>query len=59
VTAGLRNLVEIWRGDIGWLGALRSGTIAVQDPEAPRRQMPGWFTLSTFASVPRPISADR
>lgn len=54
VTAGLRTMVEIWRGDLSWRNALRSGTVHLHGPEALRRQMPGWFTLSPFASVPRP-----
>ncbi|MGI8334847.1 winged helix-turn-helix transcriptional regulator [Actinomadura scrupuli] len=55
VTAGLRHLVDIWRGDLGWPDALRSGAVDVHGPEELRREMPGWFTLSTFASVPRPV----
>lgn len=54
VTAGLRRLVEVWRGDVSWSDALRSGAVTVQGPEALRRAVPGWFTLSFFASVPRP-----
>ncbi|WSY19157.1 hypothetical protein OG928_37370 (plasmid) [Embleya sp. NBC_00896] len=55
VTAGLRHMVEVWRGDLGWVDALRSGAIEVRGPEALRRKVPGWFTLPPFASVPRPI----
>ena len=54
VTASLRGLVQVWRGDLRWADALRSGAVAVQGPEALRRAVPRWFTLSTFASVPRP-----
>ena len=32
----------------------RGGTIEVQGPAALRRAVPTWFTLSPFASVPRP-----
>ncbi|MFD5063708.1 MULTISPECIES: winged helix-turn-helix transcriptional regulator [unclassified Streptomyces] len=54
VSASLRHMVEIWRGDLGWSDALRSGAVAVHGPEALRRAVPGWFTLPPFASVPRP-----
>jgi DNA-binding HxlR family transcriptional regulator len=54
VTASLRGMVEIWRGDLGWSEALRSGTIEVHGPQTIRRAIPRWFTLSSFASVRRP-----
>jgi DNA-binding HxlR family transcriptional regulator len=54
VSATLRRMVEVWRGDVGWTEALRSGDITVQGPEALRRALPRWFTLSVFAAVPRP-----
>lgn len=56
VTGSLRGLVEVWRGDISWDQALRSGKIEVEGPAAVRRALPRWFTLSTFAAVPRPRS---
>lgn len=55
VTADLRSLVRIWRGDLAWSAALRAGTVVLQGPEALRRGVPGWFTLSDFAPVPRPV----
>ncbi|PBC41887.1 transcriptional regulator [Rhodococcus sp. ACPA4] len=54
VSAGLRPLTEIWRGDLTWSDAIRSGEITISGPEALRRSLPSWFELSTFASVPRP-----
>lgn len=54
VTGGLRSMVEIWRGDVSWSQALRARAVEVQGPEAMRRAVPGWFTLSGFAAVPRP-----
>ncbi|MFJ9119613.1 winged helix-turn-helix transcriptional regulator [Streptomyces sp. NPDC102394] len=53
-TANLRSLVRVWRGDLDWSDALRAGSVRVDGPEALRRAAPGWFTLSMFASVPRP-----
>jgi DNA-binding HxlR family transcriptional regulator len=55
VTGGLRSMVEIWRGDVSWSQALRARAVEVQGPEAMRRAVPGWFTLSGFAAVPRPV----
>ncbi|MGH3333615.1 MAG: winged helix-turn-helix transcriptional regulator [Nocardioidaceae bacterium] len=54
VTASLRSMVRVWRGDVSWSDALRAGNVEVRGPEALRRAVPGWFTLSGFASVPRP-----
>ncbi len=54
LTADLRALTEVWRGDRSWAEALRSGRVRVHGPETVRRALPGWFTLSLFASVPRP-----
>ena len=55
VTAGLRRLTEVWRGDSSWPEALRTGAIEVDGPEALRRALPRWFMLSAFAAVPRPV----
>lgn len=54
VTATLRPMVEVWRGDLEWSDALGSGAIEVSGPAALRRSLPRWFTLSVFASVLRP-----
>jgi DNA-binding HxlR family transcriptional regulator len=54
VTASLRRMVEVWRGDLGWYDAIRSGGLEVYGPQALRRALPGWFSRSPFASVPRP-----
>ncbi|MHA5047623.1 winged helix-turn-helix transcriptional regulator [Streptomyces sp. SD15] len=54
VSASLRHMVEIWRGDLGWSDALSTGALTVQGPESLRRAVPGWFTLPPFAAVPRP-----
>ncbi|MEO5876748.1 MAG: helix-turn-helix domain-containing protein [Streptosporangiaceae bacterium] len=54
VFGSLRGLIEIWRGDRTWTEALRTGSVQVQAPEHTRRAVPTWFTLSPFATVPRP-----
>lgn len=54
VSTSLRCLTEVWRGDRDWSSALRSGGLSLHGPTELRRELPGWFTLSTFAGVPRP-----
>jgi DNA-binding HxlR family transcriptional regulator len=54
VSSSLRTLTSVWRGDLGWSEALRSGSLEVQGSESMRRAVPSWFTLSAFAGVPRP-----
>ncbi|MGI5163228.1 winged helix-turn-helix transcriptional regulator [Spirillospora sp. CA-253888] len=54
VTAVLRSLVGVWRGDLTWAAALRSGDLSLQGPEALRRSLPEWFLLMETAAVPRP-----
>lgn len=54
VTANLRSMVQVWRGDLSWSNALRAGAVEVMGPERLRRAVPHWFTFSAFASVPRP-----
>lgn len=56
VIGDLRRMVEIWRGDLGWSDALRSGAVEMHGLAAMRRGVPRWFTLSTFAAVPRPAT---
>ncbi len=53
VTGPLRRMVEIWRGDLGWPAAIRSGSIELQGPERLRRAVPKWFPPSQFSQVPR------
>jgi DNA-binding HxlR family transcriptional regulator len=53
VLADLRYMTEIWRGDLSWSDALGSGRVTLYGPTSLCRGLPGWFTLSSFASVPR------
>lgn len=43
VTARLRELTEIWRGEATWEGALRSGAVTIDGPSPLRRSLPRWF----------------
>ncbi len=53
VETTLRRLVEIWRGDVDWAAAVRAGEVVLDGPPSIRRTLPGWFTLSAYAGVPR------
>ena len=53
VTAGLRELTEIWRGDATWSGAIASRTVRVDGPSALRRSLPRWFVSPLAASAAR------
>ena len=54
VTASLRRMTQIWRGDLSWPQAVRLGAIQLSGPQPLRRALPHWLKLSTFAAVPRP-----
>lgn len=53
VTGALRDLVLVWRGDLDWPRALRSGDVVLHGSTEVRRQIPLWFAPSRFAAVPR------
>ncbi|MBB2943045.1 DNA-binding HxlR family transcriptional regulator [Actinoplanes lutulentus] len=54
VTADLRCLTDVWRGERTWASALRAGEVAFEGPEQLRRALPGWFKPFTFAGIPKP-----
>ena len=54
IDAPLTLFTRVWRGDIQWDQAFRSGDLKVDGPTAVRRNLPQWLTRSDFASVPRP-----
>ncbi|TAM89573.1 MAG: transcriptional regulator [Jatrophihabitans sp.] len=56
VTTPLRTLVDLWRGQSDWSGAVRDGLV-VDGPAWARRALPRWLRLSAFATVPRPAAA--
>lgn len=53
----LRTMVHVWRGDISWSDALRSGDLDVTGSRQACRALPHWLKRSAFASVPRPIGS--
>jgi DNA-binding HxlR family transcriptional regulator len=57
VTTRLRLLTRVWRGDLPWSVALRSGELEITG--SLRKAFPQWFSLSAFANVPRPRLDER
>jgi DNA-binding HxlR family transcriptional regulator len=57
VEGDLRTLSMVWRGDLGWAEALRSGLVEVNGQPRSRSNVPRWLGQSAFASVPRPAAA--
>ncbi len=54
VRTTLRALTAVWRGDLTWATALRSGAVAVEGEPAARRQVPERLGQSVLSAVPRP-----
>lgn len=54
VDAALPLFVRLWRGDIDWGQAYKSGGLTVEGPVSVRRGLPRWLTRSIFAAIPRP-----
>ncbi|MEE2056117.1 winged helix-turn-helix transcriptional regulator [Rhodococcus artemisiae] len=52
VSADLRALTEIWRGELEWPKALRSGAVVIDGPVEIRRSLPTWFVPRSFGSPP-------
>jgi hypothetical protein len=57
VETDLRSLDMVWRGDLGWAEALRSGRAEVHGPGWARRSVPCWLGQSPLAGVPRVAAA--
>ena len=54
VESTLRTLTLLWRGDLTWNNALRSGDMALHGEQLARQALPRWLRLSTLAGTPRP-----
>lgn len=54
VETDLRTLTMVWRGDLSWPQALKSGALELHGPVRVRRAIPRWLKGSAFAPVPRP-----
>ncbi|GAA4406042.1 helix-turn-helix domain-containing protein [Fodinibacter luteus] len=54
VHTSLRAMTEVWRGDRGWVDAVRAGQLGVEAPSEVARAVPSWIGQSLLSAVPRP-----
>ena len=54
VDTSLRSLTRVWRGDVDWGEAQRSGQVRLEGPREVVQAVPGWLGQSLLAAVPRP-----
>ena len=54
ISASLRTLTELWRGDLSWPRALADGLVTIDAPARVRRAVPGWLGHAGVALVARP-----
>ncbi len=54
VETSLRTMTRIWRGDVPWSAALRSGDLVLHGEPQACRALPRWLKLSSLAPTPRP-----
>ena len=59
VHADIKSFARVWLGDLPMNDALRSSGIRLLGKRDLVRQFPSWLLRSTFAEIPRPISAAR
>lgn len=50
----LRAMTRVWRGDVSWTQALRSGEVTVDASGVVRRQVPEWIGQAALSATPRP-----
>jgi DNA-binding HxlR family transcriptional regulator len=58
VETSLRTLTLVWRGDLPWSAALRSGDLVLRGEPQACRALPRWLKLSSLAPTPRPPLRD-
>ncbi|WP_040336778.1 winged helix-turn-helix transcriptional regulator [Candidatus Blastococcus massiliensis] len=54
VRSDLRTLTRVWRGDVDWATALRSGSLELLGEPQACRALPRWLALTDVARTPRP-----
>ena len=58
VEADLLALTRLWRGDVDWATALRSGDLVLHGEPQACRALPRWLKLTSLAQTPRPTRRD-
>lgn len=53
VSASLLTLTRIWRGELAWSQAVRTGAAVITGPAQARRAVPDWIGQSALASAAR------
>lgn len=51
VRCSLEALTRIWRGELSWPGAVRTGRVELEGPEEVRRAVPSWLGRSKLADA--------
>jgi putative sterol carrier protein len=51
VRCSLAALTRIWRGELSWPGAVRTGRVELEGPEDVRRAVPSWLGRSKLADA--------
>ena len=59
VESSLRMMTPVWRGDVTWADALRSGELVLHGEPQACRALPRWLKLSSLAGTPRPRPVPR
>jgi DNA-binding HxlR family transcriptional regulator len=57
ITADAATMARIWMGQVAFPDALRSGAVRLEGPRGMVQAVPGWFLLSHYAHVARPVHA--
>ncbi|MGY2004129.1 winged helix-turn-helix transcriptional regulator [Blastococcus sp. SYSU DS1024] len=57
VQADLRTLTRVWRGEVGWAEALRSGDLVLHGEPQACRALPRWLRLSPVTLTPGPVGS--
>jgi DNA-binding MarR family transcriptional regulator len=57
LSTSLRTMTRVWRGDVSWAQALRTGDLLVTGSASAAAAVPQWLGHGAWADVPRPERA--
>ncbi|MHA6669524.1 winged helix-turn-helix transcriptional regulator [Homoserinimonas sp. A447] len=55
ISTSLRTMTRIWRGDISWAEAFKTGSVVITGSAGVAQAVPAWLGHSAWADVPRPV----